>query len=296
MNKPIQAVDEQRKRACNRLLVRQFSGEPTSELGVIREYFYYGNIQKYLADSKLIVDMMVFEATPFTKLEDYLDNIKIYWEWVLEYPQERGNKANLERSVSERLLGKMQYYALESAYLTYELKRDLFFWFFGKAYCSERLFPMPLGPDQWQPEITLDVDWVCSILMSCIRKYLMGYEGHHEENLNGQDYIDYFLSIYPHMSAKCFALNCCTDRFYEENGKQINLTGYQFSNRWFIAGLHNILTVCEEEEEIDRLVIHDQKALNYLKECLDNIDMPNEYYELEKFVIKHGEDCIDASE
>ena len=109
---------------------------------------------------------------------------------------------------------------------------------------------MPLGPDQWQPKVNLDVDWVCFQLMVCIRNYLMGYGGEDVININGQYYIEYFLSLYPYMSSKSFALKRCSDRFYEEDGVQINLQGFQFTNRWFIAGLHNILTDYEKEEKI----------------------------------------------
>jgi hypothetical protein len=296
MEKPIQELTEQRKNNCERMILRQFSGQTKQEMDVIRDYFYYGDINKYLAMSSHITDMIVFEATPYINLDDYLDNIKIYWEWVIEAPHKRGNKANLERPVENRLLGKIEYYSLLSSCLTNKLKRELFFWCFGDTYDKERILPMHLGADSWQPKIHQNIDWVCFQLMNCIRNYLMGYDGEDKANENGQYYIDYFISLYPYMTVKCFALKRCTDRFYEESGEQINLQGFQLTNRWFIAGLHNILTMYEEEEEIHQLVIHDGAALKYIKEEIGKLKMPAEFYTLEKFVIKHGKDCLYATE
>ena len=296
MNKPTQELTEQRKRACEQMLGWQFSEMPNSEQDIIREYFYCGDIKKYICDSSDITDMIVFEATPFINLEDYLENLKIYWEWVLESPASNGNEHNLNRPVSERLIGKIEYYSLKSICLPDELKRKLFFWTYGERYEADRVFPMSLGADQWQPKINMNIDWVCSRLMSCIRDYLMGYDGAEKSNANGKFYIDYFLSIYPYMSDKCFSMNLCMNRFYEENGVQINLRGFQITNRWFVAGLHNILTNYEDDENIEELVIHDEEAFRYLKEGLSELEMPAAYYEVEKFVIKHGEECLYASE
>jgi len=47
---------------------------------------------------------------------------------------------------------------------------------------------------------------------------------------------------------------------------------------------------------VTELVPSDAELLEKLREGLRMPAMPPEYYELEKFVIKHGYDCLYASE
>jgi hypothetical protein len=71
---------------------------------------------------------------------------------------------------------------------------------------------------------------------------------------------------------------------------------YWIWNRWLLTTLNGFISEYEEEEEIEELICNDEAALIQLREGINALDMPEEFYRLQEFVLKHEGDSLYASE
>jgi hypothetical protein len=273
---------------------RFFSAESTDEIDAFKNYYNTGCVETYIQSGMPLRGYAILYRSPLLNLDDLLPQLKCYWDWVAEDPDNHCHEYEKSRSIDDRFTSIFQELVRGGERFPVSLLEELFFWVYGKTYDPERQFPMTFGPNQWRPKLDFDIDFMCSTLQRGIRKYLMGY------NLRARDkeiatfyksVIDYFLSIFPYMSRDIFSLELYP-RNYSEDGVLINKSAYQIGTRWLIAGLHNILTLYEDDEGITELVIHDQEAMDYLKAGLAKLKMPDEYYRLVEFVKETGFDCL----
>jgi hypothetical protein len=275
-------------------VARYFDGESPEVINAFEAYYNTGSVADYINSGVALRDSMILDMSPIGRLEELLPQIKIYWDWVVEDPTKHTHMVFNAKSLEERFILFWSQLVRGGERFPVSLLEDLFFWVYGKTYDSERELPMTFGPNNWRPKLDLDIDFMCSQLQRGIRKYLMGYNLWAREKEISTFYktsIDYFLSIYPHMSKDIFSLELYPQN-YSENGVLVNKSSCQIGTRWFIAGLHNILTLYEDDEGITELVIHDQETMGYLKSGLAKLKMPEEYYRLVEFVKDTGFDCL----
>jgi len=273
---------------------RYFRGESTGEVDAFKTYNITGDVEAYIQSGVSLRGSDVLYRSPLLNLDDLLPQLKCYWDWVAEDPENHCHEYEKSKSIDERFTSIFQELVRGGERFPVGLLEDLFFWVYGKTYEPERQFPMTFGPNQWRPKLDFDIDFMCSSLQSGIRRYLMGYNLHSRDKAIATFYksvIDYFLSIYPYMSTDIYSLELYPQN-YSENGVSINKSGYQIATRWFIAGLHNILTLYEDDDGITELVIHDQETMDYLKAGLAKLNMPDEYYRLVDFVKETGFACL----
>lgn len=273
---------------------RYFSDATNEEIDAFRAYNESGNVDAYIKSGMPIRGYDVLYRSPLKSLDDLLPQLKRYWDWVAENPKKCCHEDEKTRSLDERFVIVFQVLVRGGERFPVSLLEDLFFWVYGKTYDPEREFPMTFGPDNWRPKLGFDIDFMCSELQVGIRRYLMGYNLRAREKEISTFYksaIDYFLSTYPHMNTDIYSLELYPQN-YAENGVSVNKRGYQITTRWFIAGLHSIFTLFEDDEGITELVIHDLETMDYLKSGLAKLKMPEEYYRLVEFVKDTGFDCL----
>ncbi|NRB40195.1 MAG: hypothetical protein HRU20_17305 [Pseudomonadales bacterium] len=173
------------------------------------------------------------------------------------------------------------------------LSLEAFFWLFGPKFEPIRKIQLYDNGEIFKFEI--DVDKNCMNLLRGIRNYLWGMEEEKGNNYIYKDLLDYFLSIYPHYNIEFFSKNIQPSHSFKV-GSKISRANYSYP-RWFIASLNNIVTewdLDDDYEELDSLIINDENFLKKLKSGFERLEMPEEYYKLENYVIDLGSQCLEA--
>lgn len=264
-----------------------------AEISARKAYFFTGDVNHILNDKFSISLIEVISNTPFKKLDLVIDSITIYWVWVNESP---GTRDWFQRypNLNERfLVGAEAAFSITNDHLDPGLCVELFHWLYGKEYTIERKLTLITNSDN-NIVIDINVNQFCQYLMSGLIRYIW----HNEINKNIKLYkalIPYFLSIYPHMSPECFSTTLPKKYKYRKNGQTYNKS-WLLMNRWLLTSINGFITEYEEEDDIEELISNDDAALQQLKKGLDELKMPDEYYQLQEFVLKHKGDSLYASE
>lgn len=263
----------------------QYHDDPTFEIEAYKNYFFTGDIDTFVKASERVRFADIIFYSPVQSFQSFLCVIEKAIEWLLKNP-EKMTYSNVESITIQEYLASIFRYILSppnGTHLPDKITLATFFYLYGKKYTPTRAVSLTQGEEPFICTFEVDIESTCSYLRRGIRNYIWGGEDR-GDNTRYKYLIDYFLSIYP---------------YYDPINFSITDPSKSALSRWFIANLHNIVTIDYDLDEnydpLEALVINDQKSLTYLKEGMEKIKMPAEYYELEKFVLIHGEDCIEAS-
>lgn len=171
-----------------------------------------------------------------------------------------------------------------------ELMAKLFLWVFGPVYDSQRFFPLPLGPEQWQPKLNINPNNLALFLLRGICSYLFSTE-QDEKNLKYQFIGDYFISIFVQIDSDVYAMTFLESDHIKENGNRVG-DNWQYILRRFIANLEGVATHLEVRKNNGEIYHNDLPYENQIREGLKKLDLPKEYYDMVEFVHKHKDECL----
>jgi len=269
-----------------------YEDDPQSEIEAYKNYFFNGDIETFIKESERIRFQDIIFYSPVQIFESMQFVISVAVTWLLEHP------SNVKGSVAEYLSNTFNHILSppDGLYLPDNITLKMFSYFFGSRYEKTREIQLTQDGTPFILNFTVDVEYLCLDLLSGIRHYVWGTK-RKGNNTRYKYLIDYFLSIYPHLNPICFSRSVPVRSSF---GIEDKITrGHYTHTRWLIASLHGIVTEFDLDdgyEPLESLIINDHEALEHLKTGMAKIQMPDEYYELEKFVLKHGEDCIYTSE
>ena len=275
-----------------------FSGvTPKNEVMAFREYFMGGDVDTFLQKCTPDFASLIY-LSPVQTLSDLKKVIEVSFRWCLSNQENpewiarnsfKGDWDSFLMSAFENCLSANSYYSDD-----YALWVELFDWIYGKVYEPGRVVELVSG--ETLSKFTLMID-ACKLSTTMLRGFA-GYLWYPRERTESERYkfvVDYFLSLYPNCDPFFFSKQLPSGSKIIFDSK-VYRKGAFTRHRAFLASMNNILTPYDEEEGLTELVPSDLELLEKLREGLKPPAMPLEYYELEKFVIKQGYDCLYASE
>jgi hypothetical protein len=271
------------------------NSSPEDKVQRLKSYFFSGGIKYLLTDSYDITLSYVISLTPFTETDLVIESITEFWFWVLESPDSR-DYYEFITDLNERFIYHFHaIFSRKDDNLHPDICVKLFFWLYGETYQKDREITLNHNGRTVTINVNIDVDELAHELMSGIIDYLwMKDEG--ENICIFKSFIPYFLSIYPHMSPCCFSTTLPDEsEFIGDDGKEYRRSWYIW-NRWLLTTLNGFITKYEIDDGIDELVCNDEDALTQLKDGLKALQMPEEFYRLQEFVLKHKGKSLKASE
>lgn len=266
------------------------------EVELRRSYFFDGDIDLVIgAGDKFFTLHSLIWLSPFDDIQPVLKNISKYWAWVLKDPEKRDYWEHI-KDLDERFIYQFNCILCpKDDSLHPNVSKGLFFWLYGNTFEKDRCVVLTDGEPSITIPVSFDVNDQCFYLLNGILNCLWRNDTTYDLDVF-KSFIPYFLSIYPHMSPMCFSTLLPEEREFFSEDREKYKQSWFFSNRWLLTMLNGYITEYEEEEDIEELVCNDHEALKQLKDGLNNLKMPPEFYRLQEFVLKHKGDSLYASE
>ncbi len=274
---------------------RYFFDVPEKESQFARSYFFDGDIRHLMTDEYQSTLTDVISTSPINDTSVVIESISKYWFWVLEKPDSRDRYENTP-DIEERFLYHFNsVFSPKGDYSHPDVCIGLFHWLYGDSYKSDRVRTLTHQGKTVVIPVKIDVDALTNSLMYGIIDYLWTKED--DENICiFKDFIQYFLSIFPYMSPICYDTRLPRAKSLDGSVNNRKLRKCCLANRWFLTTLNGFISEYEEEAGIEELKCNDDEAFAQLKEGLSNLKMPEEFYRLQEFVLKHEGDSLYASE
>jgi len=264
------------------------------EKSIARAYFFDGDVHHLMTDEYPSTLSDVISTTPINDIDSVIKAISEFWFWVLEKPESRDYFESIQEVNKRFLYHFHSIYCRKGDYVSPNVCVGLFSWLYGETYEGNRTVELSHKDKDTSIPIEIDTDQLSFDLLRGIIKYLW----RQDEGANiciFKSFIPYFLSIYPYMSSICFDTRLPRTDDFESNGKKY-FRKYWLYNRWLLSTLNSFISEYEEDEEIEELVCNDGEALTQLKDGLESIEMPDDFYRLKAFVLRHEGDSLYASE
>lgn len=265
-----------------------FRDEPVSEVEAYKKYFFEGDVSEFVDSSKRVHFDELILYSPVQTFESLKIVVDEAVDWLVN---SQGSRDSAE-DVLTQFFRTSLINAPHGNFLPDQVFLELFNWVYGSSYEPGRKFCLASGGATI--DLNINVEHMSLFLLNGIRRYIWGIE---KSKSYFKKLIKYFLSIYPHYNKELFSRSMPSDSDFGVHSA-IN-KGHYTKPRWLIASLNNIVTeydLDEDYEPLEALRVNDPDALNELRDSMSKIKMPEEYYELERFVLSKGSDCINASE
>lgn len=284
-----------REKKWQQLAAAWLSGESEKELVARKNYFFEGDIDKYIENVEKTSLYYVISDSPFKDVNAVIDSISKYWCWVLKAAQSREQSEQFS-DINKRFNSNLHaIFSYKDDNLSPEVCIGLFFWLYGKSYRKDRTVTLKNNDCTVTIPIEIDVNEFSHNLLDGILNYLWRTD----QGINiciFRSFIPYFLSLYPNMSPVFFSTVLPDQQEYiSDDGKKYQLSCFIW-HRWLLTTLNGYITDYEKDEDIKELICNDDEALAQLKNGLNTLKMPDEFYRLQKFVLKHKGDSLYASE
>lgn len=276
-----------------------FTGNtPKKEVMAYSEYFLNGDIKAF-TDKTIPHMASLIYLSPVQSLDDLKLVIESSLRWSLanaENPEWRMRNHGYNGDWDTFLMSVVEncYIANSQFSSDYRLWLDMFKWIYGTKYDPTRVVELVAGEPHSRIHVKFNIAKTCNVLSRGIKGYLF-YENERETGERFKHLVDYFLSLYPHCNPVFFSKQLPSSSKVKIEGVTYRKGAY-IQQRSFLAAINNILTPYDEADGRTELVPSDPDLLDKLRKGLKQPTMPPEYYELEKFVISKGYDCLSASE
>lgn len=270
----------------------KFHDDPQSEIEAFEEYFFKGDIKLLIEKSERVSFSKIIFFSPVQSFSAMRMVLSEAVRWLL------GNKDDIQQPLDDYLSAVLNTIISPALgyYLSDNVALEMFFWLFGEQFEPKRSCQLIEDEEPVSFEFTVDAELLCLQLLSGMRD-LIWEQCDRRDGSRFKALIPYFISFYPHLDPEYFSKTIPHESSFKI-GSPVS-RGTYIIQRHFIASLHGIVTehdLDDDYEELEELVINDAEALEKLKSGLEAISMPNEYYELEKFVLDKKEECLEASE
>ena len=163
---------------------------------------------------------------------------------------------------------------------------ELFLWVFGEKYDENRIFPISLGDDNWQPKISVNHHALAFSLARGVRGYLFSYK---EDSIYPKYayLVDFLISVFIYIDPEIYSKK----RVNRDVQSQFDSSDQNIM-RWFVANLEGVTTKREIKKNNGEIPHNDIEKEATLRESLNKLDLPEEYNQLVSFVHEHGEKCL----
>ncbi|MEM7050393.1 MAG: hypothetical protein AAF604_12075 [Acidobacteriota bacterium] len=265
----------------------------TDDCAAVTAYFETGDLDAYLAGGRGIGPYLLLFLAPQGTLEAVTLRFKSYWDWVLEDPEARRDRNDrafdsLEEQLISPFGGLLDY--RWGNFFSAELAASVFHWLYGETFQPDRRFPLPLGPQGWQPRLPVQIERLCTDLMLGLDEHLFGrsndcYHDHARYAL----LICFFVSLLPSLDIECYSRDLVS-RFHKIDGKKTGRRAHQFRTRKFLAHLNSVLSSGELDDGLETVPVNDPAALAELRRQLSAASLPREYFALEQSILEWGPD------
>lgn len=245
----------------------------------------------------------VSRINPHRSIDNYLNNISIFWDWLLEDPQSRIDSLHLykhaDNPINEYFWSAFRFLP-EGATQDPAVNFPLFDMIFGKSFKEYNQFPIALGKEKWRPSIKLEPLETFVKASSQIDNYLFG-----EIISRGSPAmlpnLDYWASMIPLIKREwvvesgAFLLSRNVDEYLDGkmNEKDASQFELQDLTRRFLASLLGYHAGYDFNENFDH---HDPEIETKVQQILDSFEWPEEYSRMIDFIHRHKEESLNVSE
>ena len=279
---------------------------------------------EYESSNFMLVNPLRFENAFYwggaSNLETLVERLTVFTEWVLEDRSHRALKLSEfngqdDQSLDKRFSGVLSCLFGELGnFLSNRVWQEVFSWFYGERFDPNRQFPLTFGKEQWRPELLFNAskygyakdDFLFNVLSKTNFYFFRDRKDHYlyrEDEGGDYDYfarykllVGYLLSMFIHLNKACYSLKRYKRHMKDENGNRVNYWAWQSRMRIFIANMNGIFYEDELDDNGKPFASRDPELFESFRKEFSQLNLPEEYYRLEQFVIKHGEDYIYASE
>ncbi|WP_415895404.1 hypothetical protein ACMXYQ_17465 [Neptuniibacter sp. PT34_22] len=303
------AWQKQREKDWDTAYYSDICNEPKYCWKHIKDYYFDGNVHKFIKGQITYQKKAEYKPenigpsitsaidySPSKTLEQLIEVIRTLFEW---YDQNQDDVSDKQLSYQKNFFVEHLHH-FSSRFIEHgfdqELTNDAFLWIYGDTYKPGRTFPIPLGQDNWQPELN-NYEAVCARIMQGVSDYLFKPDLSPEEEFGAfryqqAEYSKYLISLLPNMDADFFSRKLFEDTYVNEQGISIE-SWKQYSFRIFFTGLlgYNVPFIPKQDPPYCR----DPEMAESLKTQIFALEMPGYFDSFIEFIHKHGDDAYKYS-
>ena len=254
-------------------------------------------------DTRIYNDVLGIQTVLFYGANPTYDTVKHRWEfylnWVLEDPSTRGLR--YYDYIDKRTLDKRWFLTHPrndlfsfSYCFTQEDWSKLFHWIYGEQFSQERVIPMKINSDEWQPRVfesgEIARNSAIAFLISELKSYLFIMGDEHQDHVASyfEPLIEYVLPLIENIPAEYFAIDLIDREQKNQDGENTNKRVFQAS----VGGLFSSIVAYQEGFnflDCPELSVRDQQAFERICQKINDTKFPKQYHELMDYVKEHRE-------
>jgi hypothetical protein len=250
----------------------------------------------------------VAHSYPRKDFDQYLENVKYFWNWFLEDSENRypSGQSHPEPKL-ETYFWKSSFYGSLPLLSVREPEANLrlFSMIYGETFTPEIEFPIPLGKDDWIPKTTITAESKFYPMFQAINNYLFKPNPSLEE-LAIVGALDYWIStIEVLLESNWFDEKGFYELFLDADcyfdGEMPRKERPQFRAccmfRQFWSNMYGYHVEDREDEVLRESMINNDPAVaEYLLQRLTALNWSPEHYKFLDFIHRHKEKAVYASE
>ncbi len=269
-------------------------------------FYKTGDVKRLIKEAlaeKMLPGMFfkdIFSCNPTRKMSTLKDSLSIFWCWILEDPAERmpnkigGGAIPLKESLESAFLTTIDAIGLHHSHFEDPVcEAEMFTEVFGKTFETHRVMNFQLGNTHLKLKIDVDPNDMFFRLLNKLNNYLFD-EDYTLKSHSILAIIDYWFSLFPHITE-----HRVFDTFlyeYEDEDEIIFLGCDLYRAQWAIRTFFGqMLGYNIYFEEQDNLIHNDIEFEQYVRDRLDQIEMPENFQKLMSFIHAHKHECLDES-
>ena len=244
-----------------------------------RAFFFNGDFDSLVRVKPILFFSDVLEGFPAETLDEVKFITKKYWEHALTtnnswYSKETG-KTN-----DEKFLSAFESSYSEVLYHSAELMADMFHWIYGEQY--ERKRSIDIGLDMWEPQADIEPLRMANRVYSGMSSYLFSKADYTQYRY----ILDYFISVIDKFEENYLDTQLAKKSVKNKSGGR--LFAGQKKMRKFFLQLNNY--------NLEKTVRNDLIAEQRIRDAIDSIQMPDEFYPFIEFIHKYKQSAVTASD
>lgn len=245
---------------------------------------------------------VVAKTNPGREQDAYINNIQNYWAWLLDDKETRiPNQHMLKKPVEQSYFWRhmLPFSSRNDGLQDPKICQTLFASIFGEEFTPEISYRIHKARPQWSAEWTMAAEDLFDLIMNQLHIYLfyppMEKIGHAKALIA----LEYWFSIIPHIRESYFARNRNLSTKIEieayYNGELDDQAGELVREKQWTRKFFALLNGYDARFDKDENMQNDPEVCHYIRQRLDQIDLPDEYHRFMEFIHTHKEDCMNAS-
>lgn len=271
-------------------------------IDALYEYVLGGDVDAFIRNGGDTVDAYTtfYFGGDFTikrakeRLAAFIHDCRLHPEKYRITPHIERGKPEWEVEVLRKLAPQL--FTLTGGFLSPKDFFDVFQWFFGDVFQTERQLELVIEEKIVNYTIFIKPNWMSCTLLGGIREYLFPMDNDvYFELSRFKNLYPYLCSTLPFLSKEAFLTELFSRRHELPNGDLSSYRVAQFGIRKMIGALNNVVSIYNIKAGFDEVVVSDRNELTKFKQQFDAVPWPEEYYNLVDFVIESGPEFPKAS-